>query len=93
MYYVYIMTNRSYGTLYIGVTSNIRKRVTEHKEKKYEGFTKEYSLTKLVWFEIFSDPLEAIKREKSMKEWKRDWKIKLICAKNPEWVDLYHLLP
>lgn len=86
--YVYIMTNQPYGTLYIGVTSNLERRVFEHKNKLVQGFTKQYGLNQLVYYETFSDIREAIQREKSLKRWYRDWKIDLICQHNPEWADL-----
>ncbi len=87
--YVYIMTNRYKGTLYIGVTSNIIKRVYEHKNKIYEGFSCKYQLDKLVYYEIFEDEFSAISREKSLKKWKRDWKLSLIESSNPKWLDLF----
>jgi putative endonuclease len=87
--FVYIMTNRKDGTLYIGVTSNLIKRVYQHKSKLLEGFTYKYNLKRLVYYEIFETIEEAIKREKQLKNWKRDWKIKLIESINPQWLDLY----
>ena len=91
-YCVYIMTNQKNGTLYIGVTNNLIRRVNEHKQSKVEGFTKQHSLHMLVHYEIFSSPLDAIKREKQLKEWKREWKMNLIERQNPLWVDLYNSL-
>jgi putative endonuclease len=88
-YFVYIMTNNMRGTLYIGITSDLVKRVYEHKTKVCEGFTKKYSLNKLVYYEIFKDPENAIKREKVLKKWNRIWKIKLIERHNKYWNDLY----
>ena len=87
--YIYIMTNKKYGTLYIGVTSNLIKRVYEHKNSFVDGFTSRYNLKKLVYYEIFDDINEAIKREKQLKKWKRVWKIELIEKLNPTWKDLY----
>ena len=87
--YVYIMASEPYGTLYIGVTSNLVKRVWEHREGVVEGFTKQYGVKQLVWFEVHSDILEAIKREKQVKKWNRDWKVNLIQETNPDWRDLY----
>jgi len=87
--FVYIMTNKKNGTLYIGVTSNIIKRVYHHKHKLVDGFTKKYNLTKLVYYEVYETIDEAIKREKQLKNWKREWKINLIESVNPQWLDLY----
>ena len=87
--YVYIMTNRPNGTLYIGVTSDLVKRVYEHKTKLLKGFTEKYNLDKLVYYEVFEDIDQAIYREKCMKEWKREWKIKRIEEMNRDWIDLY----
>lgn len=87
--YVYILSNQPRGTLYIGVTSDIYKRIWEHKNKIVEGFTKKYSLDKLVYYECHEDIEEAIKREKQLKEWKRLWKIQLIEKTNNQWRDLY----
>ena len=86
------MTNKQFGTLYIGVTNDLKRRVTEHKEKKLSSFTKNYNLTNLVWYEQTTDIVSAISREKQMKAWKRDWKIKTISAFNPELKDLFELL-
>ena len=83
------MSNRKNGTLYIGVTSNILKRVYEHKEKFVDGFTKKYALDILVYYELFDSMEEAIKREKQLKKWNRAWKIELIEKFNPTWKDLY----
>jgi putative endonuclease len=87
--FVYIMTNKPQGSLYIGVTSDIVKRVYEHKNGFLEGFTEKYHLKNLVYFEIFDDIEEAIKREKQLKNWHRDWKIELIEKQNQQWCDLY----
>ena len=86
-YYIYIMTNRS-GTLYTGVTNNIKQRVHQHKNKLIEGFTRKYNLTRLVYFETFSDVYSAIAREKTIKGWLRKKKIELINEANPDWKDL-----
>ena len=88
-YYVYLLASDRNGTLYIGVTNDIVRRVFEHKSKAVPGFTKRYGVDKLVWFEIYEDPTSAITREKELKKWRRDWKIRLIEESNPEWVDLY----
>jgi putative endonuclease len=88
-YYVYILASRIGGTLYIGVTSDLIRRMAEHKLKLIDSFTKEYGVVKLVYFEQFDDPENAIKREKRLKKWKRDWKIALIEKDNPNWNDLY----
>ena len=87
-YYVYILSNKKNGTLYIGVTNNLERRIFEHKHKLIEGFSKKYNLTKLMYFEIFQHIDEAIKREKRLKKWKREWKINLIEENNPDWKDL-----
>ena len=90
-YYVYILASKRNGTLYIGVTSNLIKRVWEHKEKVADGFTKKYDVDKLVYVEYFRDPENAIKREKRLKKYKRQWKINLIEKDNPQWKDLYDI--
>jgi len=84
------MTNRPQGTLYIGVTNDIIRRVYEHKNKVVPGFTKKYSLYYLVYYEVFSDVNEALESEKRLKNWHRQWKIDLIEENNPEWRDLYN---
>ena len=88
-YTVYIMANKKRGTLYVGYTKNLQRRVNEHKEKKIEGFTKKYGLDKLVYYEHFRVPQAAIAREKNIKAWKREWKLRLIEEFNPEWNDLF----
>jgi putative endonuclease len=87
--WVYIMTNRPNGTLYLGVTSDLARRVWEHREGVIEGFTKRYGLKGLVWYEPHDDIRTAIQREKNMKHWPRAWKVRLILDMNPEWRDLY----
>lgn len=86
---VYILSSKRNGTLYIGVTSDIIKRVWEHKNSVVEGFSKKYGVYMLVYFEMHDTMESAIAREKQMKKWKREWKIKLIEDKNPNWDDLY----
>jgi putative endonuclease len=86
---VYILASRRNGTLYIGVTSDLVKRIAEHKNDLCEGFTKEYGVKDLVYYERHETAEHAITREKQMKEWKRQWKIELIEKMNPEWHDLY----
>jgi len=88
-YYVYILTNKS-GTVYVGITSNIKKRIYEHKNKLVEGFTKKYNIDKLIYFETFSDVCSAIAREKTIKGWLRKKKLQLIKTTNPDWVNLSH---
>jgi putative endonuclease len=88
-YYVYILASRLGGTLYIGVTNDLVRRVFEHKSKLVEGFTERYDVVKLVYFEQFDDPENAVKREKRLKKWNRAWKIRLIEEQNPNWEDLY----
>jgi putative endonuclease len=91
-FFVYILASRIGGTLYIGVTNDLIRRVLEHREGKAEGFTKRYKVTRLVYFEVFDDVLEAIAREKRLKRWNRAWKIRLIEERNPNWDDLYPAL-
>jgi putative endonuclease len=86
--YVYIMANHRGGTIYIGVTSNIEKRVYEHKNKLVEGFTKKYNLNMLVYLEVCENIEQAIEFEKRLKGWNRLWKIRLIEKENPDWIDL-----
>ncbi|MBW2179598.1 MAG: GIY-YIG nuclease family protein [Deltaproteobacteria bacterium] len=85
---VYILANKRNGTLYIGITSELIKRIWQHKEKFADGFTKKYNVNKLVYFEQFRDPESAIKREKRLKKYKRQWKLNLIEKANPKWKDL-----
>jgi putative endonuclease len=89
MFYVYLLASKPYGTLYVGVTSEIVKRVWEHKAKAVPGFTARYDVDTLVWFEAHDSAESAIEREKQIKEWKRDWKISLIESDNPRWIDLF----
>jgi putative endonuclease len=88
-YYVYILASKKNGTLYVGVTNDLVRRVYEHKNGILEGFTKKYNVKLLVYYEIHQEINEAIKREKAMKSWYRKWKIDLIEKMNPEWKDLY----
>ncbi|MBI3600083.1 MAG: GIY-YIG nuclease family protein [Nitrospinae bacterium] len=88
-YYVYILAGKRNGTLYIGVTSNLIKRVYEHKNNLVDGFSQKYNVHNLVYYEITEDIHSAIKREKQLKKWKRNWKIRLIEKRNSEWRDLY----
>ena len=89
---VYILASKRNGTLYIGVTSDLVKRIWQHKNNMIEGFTKRYSVHQLVWYELHDNMLSAIEREKRIKEWKRKWKLDLIEHLNPNWMDLYHKL-
>ena len=86
---VYILTNRPQGVLYIGVTSNLVKRVWEHKNKLIDGFSKQYNTQRLIWYELRPEMYAAITRERQLKKWKRAWKIELIEKTNPAWIDLY----
>jgi putative endonuclease len=90
--FVYIMTNRPNGTLYLGVTNDIARRAYEHREGLVAGFTKRYGLKRLVWYEVHESIVVAIQREKTMKHWPRRWKVRLILALNPKWDDLYETL-
>lgn len=83
------MTNKRYGTLYVGMTSNLPKRIWEHKNHTVDGFTKDNNLTNLVFYEQHETAESAIKREKRLKKWERQWKIELIEKSNPDWRDLY----
>jgi putative endonuclease len=91
-YYVYLMASGKHGTLYVGVTRDLVRRVYEHKAKLVRGFTSRYDVTRLVWFEVYDDPVNAIEREKQIKTWRRDWKIRLIEENNPDWDDLYSMI-
>ena len=88
-FYVYIMANKRNGTLYLGVTSDLIKRVWQHKNGQMEGFTKKYDVKMLVYYEIHESAENAIIREKQVKKWNRAWKLRLIEEKNSEWQDLY----
>lgn len=88
-YFIYILASKKNGTLYIGVTNNLIKRVYEHKNDFIKGFTQKYRVHNLVYYEVFNDVYEAITREKRIKKWKRQWKIELIRKFNPEWKNLY----
>lgn len=88
-YYVYILASKKNGTLYIGVTGDLIKRVWEHKNDLVDGFSKKYKIHNLVWYQITSDIESAIKREKQLKKWNRKWKVKLIEENNINWKDLY----
>ena len=88
-YYIYILASKRNGTLYIGVTNDLIRRVYEHKNDLVDGFTKKYRVHRLVYYEETNDVYEAILREKRMKKWKRQWKIELIEKMNPHWRDLY----
>lgn len=87
--YVYILASQRYGTLYIGVTSDIVKRIWQHREEFVSGFTSEYHVKLLVWYEVHPDIMSAITREKRLKKWERKWKIRLVSEANPFWRDLY----
>jgi putative endonuclease len=88
-YYVYILTKARNSTFYVGVTSDLRKRVWEHKNEVADGFTKQHGIKTLVYYEIFDDPENAIKREKRLKKWNRHWKMNVIEKINPDFRDLY----
>jgi putative endonuclease len=88
-FYVYILASKVGGTLYVGVTNDLMRRVAEHRLKVMEGFTEKYDVVRLVYFEQFDDSENAIRREKRLKKWNRAWKIRLIEENNPNWDDLY----
>ena len=88
-YYVYLLASRKHGTLYLGVTNDLVQRVWEHREKVISGFSSRYDVVRLVWFEAHDDVTAAIAREKQIKKWRRDWKIALLEADNPDWLDLW----
>ena len=90
--WVYIMTNRPEGTLYVGVTSDLARRAWEHRDGVVEGFTKRYNLKRLVYAERHEEVERAIQREKRIKRWPRAWKVELIRTMNPTWADLYETL-
>ena len=89
---VYILASKRNGTLYVGVTSDLVKRVWEHNNNVVEGFTKRYGVHLLVWYELHENMDSAIQREKRLKEWKRQWKLELIESANPNWLDLYPMI-
>jgi putative endonuclease len=89
---VYLLASRRHGTLYLGVTNDFVRRVQEQKSRDIPGFSARYGVDRLVWFETHDDPTEAISREKELKKWRRDWKIRLIEDQNPDWRDLYPAL-
>ena len=91
-YYVYILANKRNGTLYIGVTNNLQRRVYEHKQNQIKGFTNKYKVHHLVYYEPTSDIKSALQREKQLKKWERNWKMELIEKDNPSWQDLYEIL-
>ncbi|MDH3760447.1 MAG: GIY-YIG nuclease family protein [Gammaproteobacteria bacterium] len=86
---VYLLANKPFGTLYIGVTSDLKKRIWQHKNNLVEGFSNKYKLHRLVWFELHLSMYAAIDREKNLKNWNREWKINLLEKANPNWRDLY----
>ena len=91
-FHVYLLASGQHGTLYLGVTRDLARRVNEHKTKVLPGFSRKYGVDRLVWYEEYPTAQEAIDREKDMKKWRRDWKITLIEENNPLWSDLYPLL-
>jgi putative endonuclease len=92
VYYVYILASRRYGTLYIGICNDLGNRLSLHRSGRGSKFVSKYGVTRLVYVETYAIPSEAIAREKALKEWHRDWKIRLIEQENPDWRDLSHLL-
>ena len=89
---VYLLASGRNGTLYVGVTSNLIKRVWEHKNHVVDGFTRKYQVDRLVWYEVHETMESAIQREKAIKEWQRAWKLRLIEKLNPDWADMYETL-
>ena len=89
-YFVYILASKPNGTLYIGVTNSLKRRIWEHKEGLVEGFTKKYNVKMLVYYEVYGEVGAALYREKQLKEWRRNWKIELIEKENKNWRDLYN---
>jgi putative endonuclease len=87
--FVYLLASRKHGTLYVGVTNDLVRRVSEHRTQIRPGFTARYSVHNLVWYEHYDDATNAITREKELKKWRREWKVNLIEHSNPEWIDLY----
>ncbi|XYK80541.1 MAG: GIY-YIG nuclease family protein [Labrenzia sp.] len=88
-YFVYILTNRIGGTLYVGMTNNLIRRISEHRDGTGSIFTRQHQLHRLLYFEMFERPEEAYQREHNIKKWKRSWKIRMIEEHNPDWVDLF----
>ena len=88
-YWVYILASKKYGTLYVGVTNSLERRIAEHRAKEAPGFTRRYGVHRLVFHRAFGEVTEAIHFEKQLKRWRRDWKIRLIEEQNPHWADLY----
>ena len=91
-FFVYILASQHYGTLYVGSTNDLTRRIWEHKTRAVPGFTKKYGVDRLVWFETHETLDGALIRERQIKRWRRDWKINLIEAQNPHWIDLYPTL-
>jgi len=92
MVYVYVLTNKPRGTLYVGLTNNLVRRVWEHRGRFVPGFTRKYHLSRLVYYEEFEELAEAVQREGRLKRWRRSWKLELIERDNPDWRDLYPLI-
>ncbi|MGA2622297.1 MAG: GIY-YIG nuclease family protein [Bacteroidota bacterium] len=90
IYYVYILASKRNGTLYIGVTNDLARRICEHREKVRKGFTQKYNVSMLVYYEEHGDIRVAIQREKQLKKWNRSWKLRLIEQHNPRWKDLWN---
>jgi putative endonuclease len=88
-FWVYMLASKPGGTLYVGVTNDLIRRVYEHRNGLVQGFTRRYGVKTLVYFEQYDDPVTAIQREKNIKHWSREWKIDLVVASNPQWRDLY----
>jgi putative endonuclease len=88
-FYVYRLANEPYGTFYVGITNDLIRRAWEHRNDFVKGFTREYGPHRLVWYEAHATAIEAIKREKAIKRWHRDWKVNLVQAMNPSWDDLF----
>ncbi|MFC5423487.1 GIY-YIG nuclease family protein [Bosea eneae] len=91
-FHVYLLASRRDGTLYLGVTRDLARRVHEHKSKILPGFSQKYGVDRLVWYEEYPTAVEAIEREKDIKKWRRQWKVNLIEESNPDWADLYPML-
>ena len=89
-YFVYVLTNKPRGTLYVGVTNDLVRRIYQHREGLMPGFTQRYGLKQLVYFETYDDPYRAIQREKNIKHWSRLWKLELVQNSNPQWRALYN---